>query len=112
MGRIRCGLCHFEFEHGVHVCQGCTGIVVYGSTAFERKQAFQVGFLVWGGGTLLAIYFLPTLLNTQLGWSLTSGLGLEIWGLLVGFVAGLLGGAWGVSKLEEQMRGQIRTFRN
>lgn len=46
MQTFTCGQCHFECNHGVHVCRGCGGDVVYGATRAERKQGALLGGLV------------------------------------------------------------------
>jgi hypothetical protein len=71
MRTFTCGQCHFECSHGVHVCRGCSGDVVYGATMDERKQGAMLGGvagLVIGFGPVnWVIAKLSSLIGTQPG---------------------------------------------
>ena|GEM_PF-3179913 len=44
MSHIKCGLCGFEFEKGMKICQGCQGEIEYGAGG----MAFVFGVLYAG----------------------------------------------------------------
>ena len=109
---VKCGLCHYEFEYGVHVCQGCKGSVVYGASNYELLEARKLGAMIWGVLAFLALFLLPMLAGSELGWKVQTGWGLGIWGLAV--VAGAA--IWGAFSHEGKERaakyGMVRTFRH
>lgn len=109
---IKCGLCHYEFDCGVHVCQGCQGTVVYGATREELADGAKLGAIVWGGGALFLFYALPHLLNSQFGWTISSGWGVGIWGLVIVMATGVWGVMSGSTRVQKSLSGLVRTFRN
>ncbi len=109
--KVQCGLCHYEFDHGVRVCQGCQGTVVYGATNAEANESAKVHGVLYGGAALFLIYALPILLNTELGWKVPLGWGMGYWGFVVVAIAGLWGLNHGYGKASMARHGQIRTFR-
>lgn len=108
---IKCGLCHYEFDYGVRVCQGCQGTVVYGATGEEQSEAAKIGATMWGGGILFLLYALPLILNSQFSWSISSGWGLGIWGLAIAAAAGIWGAMRGSANAQASQQGSVRTFR-
>lgn len=108
---VTCGLCHFEFEHGARVCRGCQGTVVYGATAYELGEARKMGASLWGGGTLLLLYALPLFLNSQFGWKVKMGWGLDFWGLAIAAVAAVWGAFHHGGAAYADKYDLIRTFR-
>lgn len=109
--KVKCGLCHYEFDMGAHVCQGCRGDVVYGATHYELVEAGKVGALLWGFIALFGLYMLPILLNSQLGFQAVMGWGLGIYAMLIVFAGAIYGGLSGKAKVRAEKYGLIRTFR-
>lgn len=109
--KIACGLCHFEFTHGAHVCQGCTGNIIYGETQRERSEAAKIGAFIFGAGGLLFIYGLPIFLNIQFGTKIASAWGMGIIGLGISAGAAIVGAFVFTSSLRKRKRQEIRTFK-
>ncbi|PAV25277.1 hypothetical protein CF392_11785 [Tamilnaduibacter salinus] len=108
---VKCGLCHYEFEHGARVCQGCQGTVVYGATGAESSEGFKVGALTWGVLTLLVFYGAPLLLNHQFDLNISVGWGLGIWALVPAAIAAFWGGFRGSASVDQAKEGLVRTYR-
>lgn len=111
MDKIKCGLCHYDFDYGVQICQGCTGTVVYGATQSETSIAFSTGAQFVGIISLLLMYGLPLLLNAQFSWSIGLGWSLGLYGIIPCAIVGFLGGIVFRHKEKESKKGLIRTFK-
>lgn len=109
--KLQCGLCHYWFDQGVAVCQGCQGTIVYGATVSEAAEGGKTAAFVWGLGAVLVIYLVPFLLKSQLGWSVAPGWGMDAWGMIGVAAAALWGYSQGYSATHGVMYGQVRTFR-
>lgn len=108
---VKCGQCHYEFEHGVHVCQGCKGSVEYGATAYELNQAWQLGLKIGALISAILFLFLPQILSHELEWKLQFAYGLGIWVIPIGFITAIVGGYYFRRRELESKYGMIRTFR-
>lgn len=108
---VKCGQCRFEFEHGAHICQGCTGRIVYGATTNEIAEAMKIGAFLFAILGAILTYGLPALLNSQLHTTLPGGWGLGPGGLLVIAFFALGGALWFRSMKIAEMRGVVRTFK-
>jgi len=106
-----CGQCHFEFQAGAKVCQGCKGDIVYGATEHEIREAGKMGAILSGVGTLLLFYFLPALLNDWFELDFEPAFGLSFWLVAVAGFAAMVGGVTSVAKATSKLAGQCRTFR-
>jgi hypothetical protein len=102
-----CGLCRTPFEHGVRVCLGCQGTIVYGLTAHERHRARQIGA---SSGIVVVVlgWLLLGLSPASTGADALQGLASLIApGFLFCYVAGIAN-QWRVTRA---MRDEVRTFR-
>ncbi|MFB9160463.1 hypothetical protein [Chromobacterium violaceum] len=106
-----CGLCHYEFNHGARVCQGCQGTIVYGATTAETNESAKVFAVLFGGGALLLVYGLPYFLQQKMGWDVVAGWGLGMGGLAISGVAAAFGAYTGMRSKIAEMAGVVRTFR-
>lgn len=111
LNTFKCGQCHFEFEGGAKVCQGCNGDIVYGATPHEIGEAGKTGAIIWGVVTLLFFYLVPDLLNDWFGSSFKAGYGLGFWPFLGVAVASIVGYATASASAASKLSGQCRTFR-
>jgi hypothetical protein len=109
--KVKCGLCHFEFDRGVSVCQGCQGNVVYGATDGETSDAAKTHGIIWAVGAMFLIYALPQILKSQLGWNVEPGWGFGGYSLVAVVAAGLWGAGRGGYLAAEAKSGWVRTFR-
>lgn len=108
---IKCGLCHYEFEHGALICQGCTGRIVYGATQQEINQGMLVGAVLYGFGSLFAIYWLPDLINSKASFKIPTAFGIGNWGLLIAIALAIWGAVNGGNNTKTGHSGEIRTFK-
>ncbi len=108
---ITCGLCDYNFKHGVQICRGCQGRVVYGATPAEAIDSGKFGAIV---GVVLAaavLFGLPSVLNDQLGFTVQPAFGLGIWSF-VAIISGAAVGALTASTMcHARFAGTVRTFR-
>lgn len=112
MNYVSCGLCNYEFEHGVHVCQGCLGDVIYGATQHERNQGFKNGAGIAAVLTGVLVWMVPVWVNSAFAWKIPIGLGLGAFpSLIVVAAAGLVGAFVGLNLTVKEHAGQVRTFR-
>lgn len=109
--KYSCGQCHYEFDRGVSICQGCLGKVVFGASAQELSNAGKVGGFFWAAGTLLAVYAIPQFLNAQLGMTISTGWGVGSYGLLVAAGAAFFGYIQGERKERSAKYRLVRTFK-
>ena len=108
---IKCGLCHFEFEHGVQVCRGCQGRVVYGASPGEAIEAGKFGGIAGAVLVAVLVIFVPDILNNQLGFAVKPAFGLGLWSIAA-IVSGALAGALTASTMcHARHAGTVRTFR-
>ncbi len=68
-----CGQCHYNFNHGAHVCQGCRGTIVYGATQREVSEAQKLWGFSFGLIALIGFHTIPMYLNSSFNWSLPTG---------------------------------------
>lgn len=47
MQKTKCGLCGYEFEHGMKICQGCHGHIKYGAGGYKWFLGSLYAGLVW-----------------------------------------------------------------
>ena len=109
---VTCGLCHYEFQYGAHVCQGCQGTVIYGASNHELIEARKTGAAIWGLLAFGVMYLLPMLAGDQLGWKMGPGWGLGFWGLVPVLGAAVWGGFSQEGKERAEKFGLVRTFRH
>ncbi|MBF8164291.1 hypothetical protein IVE04_24305 [Pseudomonas mendocina] len=107
----KCGQCHFEFQDGAKVCQGCNGDIVYGATEHEISEAGKTGAILWGVGTILLFYLLPALLNDWFELDLEAGFGFGLWPFAFAGGAAMVGYVTSAAKATSKLAGQCRTFR-
>ena len=108
---ITCGLCDYEFKHGVQVCRGCQGRVVYGATPAEATDSGKFGAIAGGVLVAVVLFGLPGLLNEHLGFTVPHAFGLGLWSI-VGIVSGAVVGALTASTIcHARYAGTVRTFR-
>lgn len=110
MSTYICGKCHFEFNEGVSVCQGCHGQVVYGATAYEQGEAGKLGAMVWGAIALVIMFGVPELINQKTEMHVTLGYGLGLFSIVPIGVAAMFGYMRGVSRVVKEKKGTCRTF--
>jgi len=109
---VKCGLCRFGFEYGAHVCQGCRGRIIYGATNEETEDAFKIGLIFSAILTLMAINFLPSLINDAIGTSISARFGMSyIYMFGIAGVVGLLAGGLLVISTTSSKKHLVRTFR-
>lgn len=108
--KVKCGQCHYEFERGVHICQGRKGFVVYGATKHELAEARKMGGMIGGVIGFFLMLLLPILLNSQLGWKLKMGWGMEFWSLVPVAIVAFLGMFYFEKQEDVSKSGLVRTF--
>lgn len=106
-----CGQCHFEFNKGVRVCQGCQGTVIYGATQQETNEAGSFGAIIWAVLMALLLYGLPALLNKYVETHFKIGFGLGFTSLIFLGVAAMFGYFRGMTRAQRAHAGECRTFR-
>ncbi|WP_156894799.1 hypothetical protein [Janthinobacterium sp. 1_2014MBL_MicDiv] len=106
-----CYQCHFEFNVGAHVCQGCRGDIVYGATQGEVAEASKIGAGVFGVASLALIYAAPFFLNKYASTDIQVGWGMGFYGLGIAAAAAVVGAYKFTSDLHQRKRSSIRTFR-
>jgi hypothetical protein len=112
VAKVTCGQCHYEFDMGAHVCQGCTGSIVYGASDYEMLEARKIGGMMWGFIAVFLLYLLPMLLNSEFGYKTTMGWGMGVFGLAIVGVAVVWGAFTNQAKVKAEKAGLIRTFRH
>lgn len=83
---VICGRCRSAFQHGVYVCLGCRGHVVYGATLQERSEAVQRGMFVPVLAGIAALVMLPATLRHSAQFPIP-----DLWGLSFPMVASIVG---------------------
>lgn len=106
-----CGLCHYEFNIGAYVCQGCRGDITYGATSQELAEASKMGFIIFGIVGFALVYVLPMLFNKYLSMHLGDGWGLGFYGLVLVAASAGFGAYKFRSGLLNAEASTIRTFR-
>jgi len=108
---VICGRCRSAFQHGVHVCLGCHGHVVYGATRQELAEAVRRGMFF---SMMLATMFfmaLPQILRQSAQIPVN-----DLWGLSFPTILLIIGASSIASSVAwreyvvHSMAGLIRTF--
>ena len=106
-----CYQCHFEFNVGAHVCQGCRGDIVYGATDGEVATAGKIGAMVFGVAGLAVVYGAPFFLNKYASTELQAGWGMGFYGLGIAAAVAAVGAYKFTTDLHQRTSASIRTFR-
>lgn len=106
-----CGHCQTPFQHGVHVCLGCKGTIIYGLNNSERQYCFQISSMIIGLILLLSFLKIYSYLNStdSFGFSLN----ISSIPIIIGIGGALiLGGAYFITSRYALMKKDlVRTFR-
>ncbi|MDO3666152.1 hypothetical protein A7P54_18705 [Acinetobacter sp. Ac_3412] len=105
-----CGHCRSFVEHQQTVCRVCHADVAYSATRHERAEAGKMGLFV--GAALSAFIFLvfPQLVNDKFGLSISIGLGLGIYAVVVFGLLSALGMFACIELEERKYRGKPPRF--
>ncbi|WP_052702358.1 toll/interleukin-1 receptor domain-containing protein [Marinomonas sp. S3726] len=106
-----CGHCSTPFQHGVHVCLGCHGTVIYGLSNQERfnirrNAIFLVGFI-----SLLTMTFFPFFSSEWIGQKIPMFWGLGLWSVPSALITMVIGGYFFEARSVNRNSHLIRVFR-
>jgi len=105
-----CGFCRSFVEHLQVVCTECNAEAAYAATRHERAEAGKAGAFLGVGLSAFLFLFLPELINSNLGWGLSIGLGLGGYAVFVTGALILVGSFVCVEIEERKYRGKPPRF--
>ncbi|MBL6985915.1 MAG: toll/interleukin-1 receptor domain-containing protein [Methylobacter sp.] len=106
-----CGHCQTPFQHGVHVCLGCQGRIIYGLTAQEKLNTRQgtaavLFLIVW-----LSMVQLPLYTMSWFGFQFPMMWGLGFWSVPLGAILIFSGAFFAEFQNTKKKAHLIRTLR-
>lgn len=106
-----CGLCSTPFQHGVHVCLGCRGSIIYGLSDQERFNIRRNAIFWIGIISFLTMIFFPFFSQSWIGQSVPMFWGLGLWSAPSALAVMFIGGYFFETKSADRKSHLIRTFR-
>lgn len=106
-----CGHCHTPFQHGVYVCLGCQGTIVYGMTSTEKLEIRRITIVLLGLLSLVSMFIFPSYSISLFGFQLPMMWGIGFEAIPIAFVITFIAAFYIEYKVARHKAYLVRTFR-